>query len=126
MSDSTYVKILWVRDYHDGPINGLADYQGEKVWFCRSMVPSSRSYSLVKLDPDFLKLIEEDHISFCEKTGAPLNHGDPIKIFRNNHIPNITLYNHTYNPQDVFGTYITSIKEENFSNYLVPYQLSLQ
>ena len=127
MSDSSYAKILWVNDHYDGPFNGLADYHGEKVWFCRSMVPSSRSYSLIKLDPKILNIIEEDHKSFCTDTGAPLYHGDPTKIIRNSKPSNspVTSYNHTYNPQDLFGTYITTIKEEEFSNYLVPYRITL-
>ena len=31
--DEREVHFLWRLDYYDGPLNGLAEYQGEKVWF---------------------------------------------------------------------------------------------
>lgn len=33
------VKILWVQDENNGPVNGLAEYNGEKLWFSRTTDP---------------------------------------------------------------------------------------
>jgi len=45
MSDETKCKILWVQDEHDGPLNGLALYKNQKVWFAR--IPEQRDIDAV-------------------------------------------------------------------------------
>lgn len=164
---SKKIKILWVHDDFEGPMNGLAEYEGEKLWFSRSVVPitisstdvpvgenessevpSMRVYALTRLTPEFLSRIEENHVAYCNQTGAPFYHGDPIKIRK---IPQITkmdlskiipegedgidttqrplaqikVYNHTYDPQNIFGEYVTTIKETDIINYFVPRRLEI-
>lgn len=97
-------KILWVQDDHDGPMNGLAEYNGDKVWFARidgTTIPSSiyappvvsstdipvpenniRYYCLCRLTDECLKAVTDNHIAHCNETGSPFNHGDPIRIKR--------------------------------------------
>ena len=141
-------KILWVHDDFGGPVNGLAEFNGQKVWFSRMEVPfiddttddlslKDRSYILTALSDDTLEMVEKDHIEYCEKTGAPLFHGDIRKIEKadlKEIIPkeeegvevdprllaNVTVFNHTYDPNNISGTYLAFISEKEFENYLVP------
>ena len=162
----SHIKILWVHDDFEGPMNGLAEYQGEKVWFSRSYIPTTisstdipvddeisdsppvRFYTLRRLSPDILGAVEDNHAAYCKETGAPLNHGDPIKIRKrqqmikmdlSNIIPegddgidatqrslaNVKVYNHTYNSQNIPGEYITTVREDDFVNYLVPRRVEI-
>jgi hypothetical protein len=93
------VKILWVQDEYEGPMSGLAEYNGEKVWFSRINTPSiisstdvpvpdvesatnSRIYYLHRLSPEDLDKLTDIHIDYCSQMGSPLNHGDPMTIVR--------------------------------------------
>jgi len=99
MSHSNKLSILWVQDEYDGPMNGLAEYNGEKLWFSRLNTPSiissteipvpyntientfnDRSYLLYRLNEEDLQLVTKNHLEYCKITGAPVNHGDPITI----------------------------------------------
>ena len=157
------VKILWVQDEDDGPGNGMAEYNGEEVWFSRVKSPSivsstdvpvpptstesnDRVYTLYHLSPEIKAIVQRNHIAYCEETGAPLNHGDPIKFkVRSNKvrvepemtkattseesrvklqpIAQINTYVHHIVPGDVTGEVVTTIHESNFENYLVPRRL---
>jgi len=146
------VKILWVHDDFDGPINGLAEYKGEKVWFSRSLIPTTenevRMYSLIKLDPEMLSSVEENHVAYCKETGSPFHHGDPIRIKGKTKVvkmdlskiipegedgvdttqrvlANIKIYNHSYDPQQIYGEFITKIKETDITNYFVPRKIEM-
>jgi hypothetical protein len=33
MRELTDVRILWDSDWHDGPVSGLAEYEGQQCWF---------------------------------------------------------------------------------------------
>jgi hypothetical protein len=165
---SQKMKILWVHDDFEGPMNGLGDYQGEKVWFSRSLIPvtisstdvpiekngdsdvqSMRVYALTRLSAELLSNIEENHVAYCNQTGAPFNHGDPIKIRRKTQInkmdlskiipegedgidathrtlTHVKVYNHTYDAQSIFGEYVTTIKESDITNYFVPRRVLLE
>jgi hypothetical protein len=148
-------QILWVNDDLDGPENGLALYQGEKLWFVRNTVPplvssvpnvpvppaeSSVNYTLIRLTPALLDQIEADHIAYCEASGAPLRHGDPIKIKRNRAPPRIDfskvgpegvevepvsmghvkIVNRSINYQSIFGDYVATVASHEFENLNVP------
>jgi len=161
------IKILWVHDDFEGPMNGLAEYQGEKMWFSRSLIPiaisstdvpvgdsetcesrSMRVYALTRLTPETLCRVEENHVAYCNETGSPFNHGDPIKIRRRKQMVKMDLskiipegedgvdatqrslayvkvYNHTYDPQNIFGEYVTTIKETDIINYFVPRRVEM-
>lgn len=92
--------ILWVQDEYDGPINGIAEFCGEKLWFSRmDTVPlteiavlsteenisssnTQRVYVLYRLTDEMMEAVTNNHLLHCEETGAPKNHGDPIQIRR--------------------------------------------
>lgn len=166
-------KIIWVQDEYNGPMNGLVDYNGEKLWFSRmnnpdiissteipvpfineesedetSKIEPERNYILSRISDNDMAAITANHISHCENTGAPLNHGDPIKIKRKTQavkmptevaktlVPEgqedievelepramvaIKQYDHTIVPGSITGEFVANIKETEFSNYLVP------
>lgn len=89
------LKILWVHDDFEGPMNGIALYNNEKVWFSRLEAPFmvsstetplpqplNRMYKLIRLDEKTLQKVEDDHLAYCKETDAPVYHGDPYKIRR--------------------------------------------
>jgi hypothetical protein len=161
--------ILWVQDEYDGPMNGLVEYNGEKLWFSRLNTPSiissteipvpylntdettentdvERTYLLHRLSGDDLILVTENHLAYCEETGAPVNHGDPFVIrsrpkavrmdveVAKSLIPegkevlettkrplgHIKRYDHKIIPGTIKGEFVTVIKESQFKNYLIP------
>lgn len=125
--------ILWVQDESDGPVNGLVNYQDEKLWFSRSTIDESgvRLYNLYRLSEDNLNLITLNHVNYCEDTGAPLHHGDSYKIKSRKATPNkgsgvrcmlsSNEFQHLIVPSDVTGELVTTIKETDFLNYHVPH-----
>lgn len=134
-------KILWVHDDFEGPMNGLIEYAGEKLWFSRIKLCSPGRYILTKLSDELLSSIEKNHVKYCEETGAPLNHGDPIKIKRKSLVSKMDysgtiptdgadtsarilttckIYNHNYDPQNIPGDYVTTITENDIINFNVP------
>lgn len=144
-------KILWVHDDFQGPMNGLAEYKGEKVWFSRTpslvsstdipvepSAPETRCYLLLRVEPQTLALIEENHVEYCKETGMPLRHGDPHRVERKQQVrkmdyskvasgfdvsqrvmTKIKQFNHSYEPQNVQGELICLIREDEFENYAV-------
>lgn len=156
----SHAKILWVQDQYDGPINGLAEYNGEQVWFSRVGNPSivssteipipylnaeseetvteNRAYTLYRLSAEDMECVVRNHIEHCQETGTPLNHGDAIKMRRRPESSNapsnlpeniavalqplkhLRVYHHKIVPSEVSGEVIATIKESDFSNYLVP------
>lgn len=89
-------KISWVQDNFSGPINGMIEYQGEELWFSVANDPlfksstdvavpkvessnEERTFNLLRLSPEVMKEVNDNHIEYCNKTGAPLFHGDPWK-----------------------------------------------
>lgn len=168
MSTGSNVKILWVQDEYDGPMNGVAEYNGEQVWFSRFNTPpivsstevpvpyvapeevsapeAQRSYTLQRIDSATMQLATENHIQHCAETGAPVNHGDPIKIRKRPQAVRVetdvaktmsegkeetikaekramgkfTHFKHQIVPGNIYGEFITVIEESDFSNYLVP------
>lgn len=160
------VKILWVHDEFEGPMNVLAEYKGEKVWFNRvdtralpSVVSSTdvpvpsegRTYTLKRIDPNYLeRVLEHNHKGYCEETGAPLFHGDPTKIRKRvktinkmdiakaippgeetlevtqRTLSSVKKFEHIYDPLCVPGEVITTVKEMDFVNYLVPHRIEIE
>lgn len=142
---STQTKILWVQDEYDGPMNGLSEYNEEKVWFSRI---DNRMYHLYRLSEQMLIDVTNNHICHCDKTGSPLNHGDPFKIKRRSKANKISTeafqsivpsgkdeveleverrsmslvkqYDHIIVPANVKGELIIIIKESDFTNYSLP------
>lgn len=148
------VKILWVHDDFNGPMNGLAEYEGEKVWFDRvsnEEQSEERSYTIKRVDATLIEcVLEPDHKDYCEIIGAPLKHGDPIKVKRSRQMvtkmdiasaippgeeslevqPRVLSqtkrFVHRYDPQCLPGEIITTIKESQFTNYFVPRRIEME
>lgn len=146
------LQILWINDELNGPENGLAQYHDEKLWFVRNSVPSVGSvpstdaetsevdYTLIRLAPELLAQIEADHIKFCQESGAPLAHGDPVKMRRRaiqtridftqvgsdgvevapQSMGTVKVIKRAINYQSVFGDYVTTVKSSDFQNLNVP------
>lgn len=187
-------KILWVQDDFDGPVNGVVEYNGEKLWFARVENPSvvsstdvpvpetkkekasteksgkeeesdsdddwdepadedieytMRSFQLLRLEPSLLQAVTDNHIEYCKATGAPLNHGDPIKpkvkVVSVKATPEdlatvipkeqesfevapkllgkFTEYKHSIVPSEITGECVATLKQSDFSNYLIPHRI---
>lgn len=142
------VEILWTHDNYNGPQNGLALYNDEKLWFQRNNIPPMKSstdidvptsiptYTLSRLAPDVLQEVEEDHVMYCLETGAPLKHGDPYTFKRpemvqkNKNLKDIDLEHRLlsivkkfiprHNPLTLEGEYVKTISENEFTNYRLP------
>lgn len=154
------VTIKWVYHYMDGPFNGMADYQGNPVWFSRLERPpvvsstdvpvhtitisddnlNERIYQLIRLDEQTLRRAQADHELYCQNTGMPLTHGEPMSttgkptiIRTDNSSSNknsslrsmITIREHqrSFNPQNIVGEEVTVVPESAFTNYNVPHKL---
>ena len=92
--------MLWENDHHDGPLSGIALYQGKKVWFdyiewggyqfmdpSQNPVSSSeivyrqytpRIFGLYELTPQELALQEEIHRRFQQCVGYHWDHDPKI------------------------------------------------
>jgi hypothetical protein len=161
-------KILWVQDEYEGPMNGLAEYEGKQVWFSRIMKPAvvsstnvavpeeskessdspdlaevTRTYTLYELNPQDMELVTNNHSQHCVETGAPLKHGDPIRIKARSNQVKMTpeqakakfpgefrlkqeslgmakIYTHKIVPSEVKGEVVATIFESEFENYSIP------
>jgi hypothetical protein len=140
-------KILWVEEEYDGPINGLAEYENQQLWFSKiTSTTEERLYVLYRLDDNLLKVVTENHVLQCKNTGKPLNHGDPFKIkkkssMRKFHVDqikqlvpdgkdsielehrslsDIKSYTHNIIPSEIKGDIVTILTEKEISNFFVP------
>lgn len=129
--------ILWVHDDFDGPVNGMASYEGKEVWFCRTVLPGvvsstdiktpnvidlKREYKLFDLQPDIAKKLTEIHDEYADLMGYPKRHGDGFSLKKSVTVA-VKKFEHGYDPNAINGTYIKTIKEEDFKNYLVAKRL---
>ncbi len=138
-------KILWVSDEYDGPENGMAEYNSEKLWFNRLDKPNTDKYQykLFRIDPKIADMLYTNHKSKCETTGFPLNHGDPMKVKKHHStnkrdvaqdipegadsleakmraLSSVTGHSHNIIAKNVTGDLVAIISESDFSNYFVP------
>lgn len=156
------VTIQWVYDEFNGPVSGCGLYNNKQVWFDRIFagvppmisstdVPIAEStaptaepeYTLSVVPKDLLDAVFADHHDFCRDNGAPLYHGDPIRVLPHTLIsrPNFStvvpdgtstidakmrsmtvVQNKTrkFAPGSVTGEKIGVIKQSEFTNYFVP------
>ena len=124
------LKILWVHTDFNGPENGLALFNNNKIWFSRKNNESDM-YILLKISDEKIKELEEDHLNYCNQTGLPFLHGDPYKIIRKTHgikfsnekesklraLFDSKTINRVNN--DIVGEYIMDVKNTDFENYYV-------
>jgi hypothetical protein len=159
-------KILWVQDEFCGPMTGVVSYNDELLWFSRVNIPqiisstdinpdetedrNNYTYSLYRLSPEKMDSLWLNHQDYCEKTGAPLHHGDPHKLKRkirkivkdppeklvpkdkeyveleHRAIMDHTTYTHITNTIDVKGEFVITINEKEFSNYSVSRRVEVE
>ncbi len=68
--------ILWVNDYYDGPISGMANFRGARYLFemiDRGLIGGEeehRDYWLIALDEHQLQEEKEWHELFCQNVGT--------------------------------------------------------
>lgn len=132
-------KILWVNEEYDGPMNGFTQFNGNKLWFVRMNTPSiistetlvstnndesERLYQLYRIDEESTRTLEENHERYCFETGAPLNHGDARKAKPKTETKTSEMKKFFHNlPKNVDSEYVTTLRESEFSNYLVPHRI---
>ena len=72
--------LLWHSNYYDGPMSGMATYNGRGVWFdyADETEYADRIYDVYELSDAELKLKTEQHQMFCDMVGYHCEH-DPAK-----------------------------------------------
>ena len=148
LSSEPTLKILWTQDQLEGPVNGLALYEGEKLWFRRMHTAEPvdfRRYALLRISEDQLKMVEDDHHRYCEEMQSPFHHGDPRVLRKKTSVHRgdlkammpegksfievpmavqgmvlVKQYVHLYNPDQIEGEIVKEVPESEFSNYNVP------
>ena len=73
--------MLWHSNYYDGPLSGMADYKGKKVWFdCvedeHCNIYNIRIFGLYELSDEEVKEEEHWHQFFCDNVGKHSNYVD--------------------------------------------------
>lgn len=160
--------IQWVYDEFEGPVSGVALHDGKTVWFDRTSIgvpamvsstdvpvtattatPQEPEYALSVLPDELLEQVRADHVAFCEATGAPVNHGDPIRMLQRPYVqrPDVTAIARDENgfidaqvrslisktqvrrnfaPGSVKGELVTVVKQSHFTNYYVPRRVEIE
>lgn len=74
-----HATMLWYSDYYDGPITGLAEYQGKKVWFNwfeDAPLTDLRIYNFHEMTDEEVEYEEADHQRFRDLIGKHCDYGD--------------------------------------------------
>ena len=96
--DTEHPVMLWYSDYYDGPISGLADYAGKKVWFqCLKFeyenIHGTRSFGFYELSDEEVEYEENWHQYFRDTVG---HHCDYIEGFHGHHSYNKESFDEFY------------------------------
>lgn len=91
--DNPKAEMMWHSDYYDGPLSGMALYEGNKVWFQVDTFEEDepyqglRTFKLYKLSEEEIAEDEKWHILFRKHVGSHCdygNHYEPVKCDHNN------------------------------------------
>ena len=77
--------MLWHNGYYDGPLSGVAEYNGNKVYFdCIEEVDETgaRIYGLYELSPEDIEYEEHWHNLFRDMVGCHTDYGDKYAKFQ--------------------------------------------
>ena len=116
--------IVWHHHYANGPINGLAVYQGESFWFAMqgditqadlSNDPPERTFGLYRLTEKQLTMLTEEHARFRREVGYCRDH-DP-KLWRPS-FHTAKSYFSPINPMQLESELVHTIKQAQCINYL--------
>ena len=157
--DSPPFTLLWVHDHFGVPINGLAQRGEDKLWFRLQNIPSDYSsvgenepYEFLRISPEMLHVVERNHQRYCEETGAPLRHGDPIRPRKPPPPPEPTdevegpadpsaegtstpddvdklfsvpvqKFRHSFVPESLYGEIVATATRRDFSNFYVSHRI---
>lgn len=104
-------RVLWNIFYYDGPLYGLAEYKGNKVWFTTisQMEDKPRLFTLHALTPDNLRRIEEEHERYRSEVGYHTEHQDGMFQPPRSDMQFITFKHIDYNP--LVGDQIAKVDE---------------
>ncbi len=71
------VRLLWDSGWWDGPIDGMAEFEGEPVWFCLAEEAEDertggwfRRFWMVRLTPEQLRREQNRHADFQRYVGT--------------------------------------------------------
>jgi len=101
----TEIVMLWHQGFYDGPLNGVAEYQGRKVWF--QLVDYEEDhwfYDIYELSDDDIKVLIERHELFQTLVG-----------FHTDHLPGV--YAEYQNNETTHDFYVISDKWEQSVPY---------
>jgi len=78
--DTEHAIMLWHSDYYDGPISGLAEYKGKKVWFkwhgtAHEPLTDLRIFNLHEMSDEAIEYEEERHQRFRDMIGHHCDYG---------------------------------------------------
>lgn len=114
-------KILWHTHYYKGPLYGLAEYKGEKVWYEFTNDPeiTPRLFDLFELTNDNLIRIEEEQNRFRKEVGY--NHEHDVGLFQpvRNFQADFISYQPEINCSTLKGKKIASFSQGDFLQYNV-------
>lgn len=128
--------ILWCVTEYKGPVNGMLEYRGEKLWFQRL---DNQTYQLLRISDDLHDLLWENQQRRCAASGRPLRHGDPYTINKpqmvrtkamnlevdeeiemdlgkKTAVTQVVTYVHTVNPFDIKGEEVCIIDKSTITN----------
>lgn len=75
--DQPDLRMLWHNSFYDHPRNGVALYNGEKVWFNEVYMNDKEShYELLQLTPEMIETLDRQHKRFQKMVGYNCDH-DP-------------------------------------------------
>lgn len=116
--------VLWNIFYHDGPLYGLAEYQGKRVWYSviSQLDDKPRRFNLHFVHPDNLKRIDEEHERYRSEVGYHTEHVEgmfqPPRMDKN-----VISFKHIdYNP--LVGEKIVEVDETTAKQYHPPTKIN--
>lgn len=78
------LRMLWHSEYWDGPLSGMAEYNGEMVWFecCNDSFDGLRLFKLYRLSPEQIRSETKRHELFRKHVGWHADHGENYKQYK--------------------------------------------
>ncbi len=103
------LKMLWHHGYYDGPLSGVAEYNGVKVWFELDEEDDyqQRTYAVYMLSPDETIQLVQLHKDFQDMVGYNCDYGDLYAPYTKN--PRFNEFYTKYKDRDVDYTKNTKI-----------------
>ncbi len=83
LDDQQNLVMLWHENYYDGPLSGMADFNGTMVWFDLEDENEDRyrTYNLYRLTDEERDVFCRHHKEFQEKVGTHCDYGEEYKPF---------------------------------------------